>query len=67
VNPQPAALPPLTAQRAPQVPATIPVRYSRFALWQPRTSPAALRPAPQQPAAPDLNDLDQRVRLSGEW
>jgi len=60
VNPQSAALPPLPAQRAPGVPVT----WSRFALWQPRTPRPQAQP---QPPVPDLSDLDQRVRLSGEW
>ena len=40
----------------------VPVAYSRFAFWQPRSPRIEPR---AQPA--DLLDLDQRGRQSGEW
>ncbi len=40
----------------------VPVAYSRFSFWQPRSPRIAPRAQPAEPL-----DLDQRVRQSGEW
>lgn len=40
----------------------VPVAYSRFSFWQPRSP----RIEPRAQPAESL-DLDQRVRQSGEW
>jgi len=55
---QPAQIPQAPAQRHP----VVPVAYSRFALWQPRSPRIEPRTQPAEPL-----DLDQRVRQSGEW
>lgn len=59
---QPAPIPQAPVKRNPLGNPVVPVAYSRFSFWQPRSPRIEPR---VQPA--EALDLDQRVRQSGEW
>lgn len=59
---QPAQTSQAPAPRNPLGNPVVPVAYSRFSFWQPRSPRIEPRPQPAEPV-----DLDQRVRQSGEW
>jgi hypothetical protein len=59
---QPVQPPQAPAPRNPLGNPVVPVAYSRFSFWQPRSLRMEPRALPVEPL-----DLDQRVRQSGEW